>query len=308
MSISRQWYFILVIPAFICLSAPALSQSLCTFPEDSASIGIFVCDYLSHEFEGGIVHNYPICSIADTTGIPLIISSQDPCDLGWILMEYACTGDTVFRATIIWSGQGEIKVPSNFTSPDSFPVYGELHTIPATTAYLQECGEIIDPAMYPERIAAADSIWAQLSQLSVIHEFAGNEFHIILYLYPPSVGWFDPNVAKWILFIYRNPLVNSTEEYVDTIVPVDFILIDECYPNPSGSSAFIDFTLLKSAIITVRMHDVTGREVQRIPMGRLHTGYYSKQFDLSCIPSGLYVMTVQCDGLPIKTRKIAIVR
>jgi hypothetical protein len=163
------------------------------------NLAVLLADYLSYEFEGGHLSFYPPCESCDADSLPFRIIFNDTWDFANIAFLYTETGDTLFYATIIWHGQGEIYVPGAFMPVDSF----ETKTLPS-----KEPLSIQYFSIYPDMPEStfhqkADSAWTGVKDLDIVHDFAREDYRVGIYLYPPSVGVFDPEVAQWVVFLYR---------------------------------------------------------------------------------------------------------
>jgi hypothetical protein len=66
-------------------------------PTDTlATVAVLQIDYLTHRFEGGVVRQFAQREPAANDSLPFTLRYQAPGDLGWTLLLYTETGDTVF--------------------------------------------------------------------------------------------------------------------------------------------------------------------------------------------------------------------
>ena len=164
------------------------------------NLAVLVSDYLTYEFEKGALNYYRQCDGCDTDSLPFEVFYRPPGDFGDIMFSYTETGDTVFFGTIIWMGVGELTYPDNFLPSGRFGRLADAVRDPVSIEYFR----IDDPLDgRPEYEARADSAWANLKGLDIVLDFAASDYRVGIYLYPPSVGAFDPSEAKWIVFLYR---------------------------------------------------------------------------------------------------------
>ncbi|HDY75232.1 MAG TPA: hypothetical protein ENH49_01780, partial [Candidatus Marinimicrobia bacterium] len=112
-----------------------LPQNDFFLPDDSASFGIFICDFETGVFEEGTVLNVPLCTECDFNSFPFDVIFLEPGDFGSIQFNYSSTGDTVFYATIIWMALGEIIYPDTFFHADSFSIEFDNAPYPDTLEY-----------------------------------------------------------------------------------------------------------------------------------------------------------------------------
>ena len=79
------------------------------------------------------------------------------------------------------------------------------------------------------------------------------------------------------------------------------------YPNPFNSTTMIRFQLQQQDITSMKIFDVSGREVATILNGRMEAGYHSVSWDARLMPAGLYICRLQT-GSESKNIKLMLVR
>ncbi|UCG52798.1 MAG: hypothetical protein JSW58_04390 [Candidatus Latescibacterota bacterium] len=175
------------------------SQPTWSLPADSMNLAVLVSDYLTYEFERGALNHYPMCSGCDEEGLPFEIVFDPPLDFGDITFRYTERGDTLFRGTIVWMGTGAITYPTEFFDADEFERVSDPRRDPLSTEYFS-----VYPQFDEETFKAkADSAWQEVKTLDIVADFARKDYRVGVYMYPPTVGMFDPSVAKWVVFLYR---------------------------------------------------------------------------------------------------------
>ena len=166
---------------------------------DSVNFAVLIVDYDTYAFEGGTLSYYAPCAGCAEDCLPMRIQERDPVDFGWILFSYAPTADTLFAATVIWMGDGRILYPHAFAPPDSFETLPQPAQQPACVQRFQ-----FHTYLPPEVMAAAtDSAWSVISSLDLVHALAGTKLRLGYYLYAPTAGFFQPQEAKWVVFLCR---------------------------------------------------------------------------------------------------------
>jgi len=80
------------------------------------------------------------------------------------------------------------------------------------------------------------------------------------------------------------------------------------YPNPFNPSTHIKFELKQSAKITLKIFDISGREVKTLVNEYRQPGHYSETFDAGQLSSGVYFYSLYRDGVLADTRKCLLVR
>lgn len=104
------------------------------------------------------------------------------------------------------------------------------------------------------------------------------------------------------LTVYGNNLVTAVEQYGST-TPKSFSL-NQNYPNPFNPSTTIEFSVAGIQPVTVKVHDLLGREVATLVNETLNPGTYRAQWEAAANPSGVYFYTVRAGNESITRRMI----
>lgn len=84
--------------------------------------------------------------------------------------------------------------------------------------------------------------------------------------------------------------------------------LDQNYPNPFNPSTNIEFTLGQGGPATLKVYDISGREVATILSGQqLNAGTHTYSFDAGDLSSGIYLYRLNSNGVQI-TRKMTLVK
>ena len=114
-------------------------------------------------------------------------------------------------------------------------------------------------------------------------------------------GW---TVEKWS---YNGTLpVISGVERVSNTLPEAFRL-EQNYPNPFNPATTIEFTVLTTGTVSLKVHDLLGREVAVLAQGQMATGTYRATFDAQNLPGGIYFYTLQTHDGSV-TKKMTLVK
>jgi hypothetical protein len=89
-------------------------------------------------------------------------------------------------------------------------------------------------------------------------------------------------------------------------VPTQFELKPN-YPNPFNPTTTVEFTMPMSELVTLRVYDVKGREVETLVDQRLDRGIYSVVWNGSSFPSGIYFIRM-VSGSTTQTRKMILLK
>jgi hypothetical protein len=77
----------------------------------------------------------------------------------------------------------------------------------------------------------------------------------------------------------------NSEVVIET--PAKFELAQN-YPNPFNPSTTINFTISEENLVSLKIYDLSGKEVMNTLSEKKPAGYYSVQIDASTLPSGAY--------------------
>jgi hypothetical protein len=110
--------------------------------------------------------------------------------------------------------------------------------------------------------------------------------------------------------------VNGNFEYFnlqsDVIIgtPKNFN-ISQNYPNPFNPSTKIDFEIPVNGNISIKLFDISGKEVATIVNENKQAGYYTVEFNASNLSSGTYFYRITSDnnGISyINTKKMLLIK
>lgn len=103
---------------------------------------------------------------------------------------------------------------------------------------------------------------------------------------------------------------HTLSKVVEVGIPTKFDL-SQNYPNPFNPVTKIDFALPLDAKVSIKIYDMTGREVKTIVNEQRTAGYYTVQFNGSDLSSGVYfyrIMTKSSGADYIMTKKMVLVK
>ncbi len=87
----------------------------------------------------------------------------------------------------------------------------------------------------------------------------------------------------------------------------DRLQLAQNFPNPFNPSTTIEFAVASTQLVTVKVHDMLGREVATLVDHTLNPGLYRTKWNAMDNPSGLYFYTVRA-GNETLTRRMALVK
>ena len=114
-------------------------------------------------------------------------------------------------------------------------------------------------------------------------------------------GW---TVEKW-KYNGTLPTITGVEE-IEGRVPESYRLFQN-YPNPFNPTTTIEFSLLRSGFVTLKVFNVLGEEVATLVNEDKSPGIYRVTFNAHQLPSGTYFYTLRSGGY-LESRKMMLVR
>ncbi len=123
-----------------------------------------------------------------------------------------------------------------------------------------------------------------------------------LYVYKDTI------YAATVSNLYKRPLSEMvTAVHQDAPnVPADFSLLQN-YPNPFNPSTTISYDLSVKSLVTLKIYDILGREVETLVDQKQDPGKYGVRFDASRLSSGVYFYRLVA-GNYVATRKMAVLK
>ena len=124
----------------------------------------------------------------------------------------------------------------------------------------------------------------------------------------PKFDWIDSNgdaheltadTPEWL----NNELYNISLEYMQSTVPGEYSLIQN-YPNPFNPATTISFSTPTSGHVTIQVFDINGRLVSTLLDENIHNGYHSVNWDANDMSAGLYIYTLQAEGISLSSKMI----
>ncbi|MCF8331281.1 MAG: T9SS type A sorting domain-containing protein [Bacteroidales bacterium] len=277
----------LLIGIFVSLNSFCQNDTI--IKEGYVTIAILKVDYNSYDFNGGSISYYS-CLNCPVDSIPFTIDYYPPGDFGGVSFKLSSLQDTVFDATIIWMGTGQIYQPGNFSLQAPFTNTNSAINKPHDLRYINTDGSAVSDTNF---INKADSAWNTIDSLEITKLFAQSGFKAAIYLYPPTVGMFNPYVAKWIIFLYHKDQPNAID---NSRKSTQFQL----FPNPAKGEVSVNWDAAGSDKINYRIFDSYGKLVDKGEyFGKRH------QFDLSFLSPGLYILNLN-DNQKTASQKIII--
>jgi photosystem II stability/assembly factor-like uncharacterized protein len=92
----------------------------------------------------------------------------------------------------------------------------------------------------------------------------------------------------------------------DPSIPTDYY-VKQNYPNPFNGTTRIEFGIVNSAFVTLKVYDMTGREIATVVNQELGPGFYERTLNANGLASGVYLYRLQA-GSFFQTKKLLLIR
>jgi hypothetical protein len=101
-------------------------------------------------------------------------------------------------------------------------------------------------------------------------------------------------------------LIKEGTQSISDLIPLEYAL-HQNYPNPFNPVTTISFSIPKFGLTSIKVYDLTGRELATLTNEFLNPGSYSISWEASSHPSGMYFVKMQ-SGTFSKTQKIVLIK
>jgi len=129
-----------------------------------------------------------------------------------------------------------------------------------------------------------------------------------------DLNWFPTQKATWLA--QRNVEYASIQSVLDHGDPLGIretgggvphrFNLDQNYPNPFNPSTVISYTLPISSLVTLKVYDVLGREVQTVINELQNPGNHSVTFSARTLSSGVYFYRLQAGNFSATKRLLLL--
>jgi hypothetical protein len=111
--------------------------------------------------------------------------------------------------------------------------------------------------------------------------------------------WVDPS-----LVLKYDPTVNVEE--IQNDLPSDFTLFQN-YPNPFNPKTKIEFRIVNSGFVSLKVFNVLGKEVAILVNDYKPAGKFEVEFNASELTSGVYFYQLKVENI-IETKKMILLK
>lgn len=120
------------------------------------------------------------------------------------------------------------------------------------------------------------------------------------------VGGFSAAETTVDLQKFTTDQVFTSNEDLISGVPSGFSL-EQNYPNPFNPTTNIAFSLNTAGSVSLKVYDITGREVASLVNERMSAGSYTRTFDATNLSSGVYFYALEANGFRL-TNKMTLIK
>ena len=104
----------------------------------------------------------------------------------------------------------------------------------------------------------------------------------------------------------RLVIKNATGVRNENQIPSEFIL-DQNYPNPFNPVTSIRYSIPKSSLVTLKVYDISGKEIVSLVNESLQAGEHTIQWDSQGSPSGIYMYKITAGNFT-ETKKMILLK
>lgn len=103
--------------------------------------------------------------------------------------------------------------------------------------------------------------------------------------------------------LFRGTAVSISEP---VILPSIFTL-SQNFPNPFNPSTKIKYSVAQVGVVTLKVYDILGREIETLVNEEKNAGYYEVNFDANRLASGIYIYKMQAGNF-ISSKKFILMK
>jgi hypothetical protein len=124
------------------------------------------------------------------------------------------------------------------------------------------------------------------------------------------ITWLDCRNGDWDIYAQQVSANGNLGEITGVIgpgAPLSVYRLHQNYPNPFNPSTRIKFQIPSTNIVTLKIYDVSGREMITLVNIELKAGSYEATFDATRLASGVYFYRLKAGGFT-ETKKLLLLR
>ncbi len=116
-------------------------------------------------------------------------------------------------------------------------------------------------------------------------------------------GWAVGKDGKILKYIPSKTGIHSIYSEV-----AERYILNQNYPNPFNPSTVINYSIPEKEFVSVKIYDVTGKELASLVNEVQEAGGYELKFNGENLQSGVYFYSLVADGLTVRSRKMIFLK
>ena len=140
----------------------------------------------------------------------------------------------------------------------------------------------------------------------VFHQGSGSEFSYIV----TTAGMYnyqcDFHFSAGMMGSFSASITTGIKHNQTTFRPGTFQL-EQNFPNPFNPSTIISFDIPFQAFVSISVYNLIGQKVETLVNENMAAGSYSKSWNATSMPSGVYIYRLQA-GTLLATKKLVLLK
>ena len=112
--------------------------------------------------------------------------------------------------------------------------------------------------------------------------------------------------SNWSNVEFKTAEQDVNTSISNSTIPTSYSL-NQNYPNPFNPTTSITYSLPQSAVVSLKIYDITGKYITTLVDGVTSAGIHTVTFDAGSLSSGMYVYTLETDGFR-QSRQMMLVK
>ena len=125
----------------------------------------------------------------------LTVLEMEAGDFGGFAVLHRCSGMVLYAGSTVWDGTGE-----QLYAPDPINL-AELAPTEKSPAQPEAVRTLTGTYVNAKEAERGQAIWSSVQDLNIVQDLAKSRYDVLVYLYPRSVGMFNPGNASWVIFV-----------------------------------------------------------------------------------------------------------
>ncbi|MDF1612695.1 T9SS type A sorting domain-containing protein [Stygiobacter electus] len=148
--------------------------------------------------------------------------------------------------------------------------------------------------------------YSQYDSVTIGSDFVSSDFGVISRVAAEGPG--QANIIGIVINgkLYGDTTLVSVKNENEETLPGEFTLYQN-YPNPFNPSTKIKYQVSKAGLITLKVYDILGKEVETLVNDIREPRFYEVKFEARYLPSGVYIYRIN-NGETTITKKMQLIK